>query len=379
MDNILLISILLIFLTALFSNVIKQRKRDRVLKDMHNFHITLELNKGKRVWGKARIYSNGMEFIFSDPHKSSNGDFTTSYIIHQHDLDHIWVFFRFHNELSTENQLRRQQEVKNTIQPKIFNRFKRVSRNLINAFNDAINEALGVLLNRLKGHGSLVVQQQDQYLKKIGASALGLVGNVFNPILEHYINHRVVIEVINGEKEEAFCGFLKEYSPSWMSLLDCQIKQKDSLCIADIERMSLQRHIDMEIMMTEEGGKITLDFLISYFGVHKLKLIAIQSENSNKQYFHKIDQTINSHGSISLSVEDLPADFTEKIDIHHLPIKFTMIAPERRESDAPIENEVYQELLPELELVFYTERLADVYIPRSLGTLRKGADFMDED
>jgi len=378
MDNILLVSILLIFLTALFSNVMKQRKRDRVLKDMHDFHITLEFNDGKKAWGKTRVYSNGLEFVFSDSHASSNGNYISSYIIHKGDLDRIWVFYRFHTELSTDNQKRRRKEVENTIHPGIFSRLKRLARNLVNAFNDAINEALGVLLNRLKGSGSNVVMQQDQYLKKAGASALGLVGNVFNPILERYINHRVVVVVNNGEKDESFCGFLKEYSPSWMSLLDCQIKRKDSLNIADVERMSMQRNIDMEIMIIEEDGKIILDFIISYFGIHKLKIIAIQGKDSHKKYYHKIDQTIKRHGSLSLRLDDLPSETTEKVDIHHLPIEFSMIAPERRESEAPIENVVYQELLPELELVFYTERVADVYIPRSIGVLRNGADYIDD-
>lgn len=378
MDNILLVSILLIFLTALFSNVMKQRKRDRVLKDIHGFHITLEFNDGKQAWGKTRVYSNGLELIFSDSHASSNGNFISSYIIHKGDLDRIWVFYRFHNELSADNQKRRQKEVENTIHPGIISRVKRTARNLVNAFNDAINEALGVLLNRLKGSGSSVVMQQDQYLKKAGASALGLVGNVFNPILERYINRRVVVIVNNGTKTESFCGFLKEYSPSWMSLLDCQIKRKDSLNVADVERMSMQRHIDMEIMMVEEEGRVILDFIISYFGVHKLKIIAIQGKDTQKSYYHKIDQTIKSHSSLSLRLDDLPSEYTEKVEMNHLPIEFSMIAPERRESEAPIENEVYQELLPELELVFYTERIADVYIPRSMGILRNGADYIDD-
>ncbi len=380
MDNVLLISILLIFLTALISNVMKQRKRDRVLKDMQDFHITMQLVGGKQVWGKMQVYSNGLELAFSDPHKNASGEMISSYIAYQDDLDKAWVFYRFHNELSIENQQRRKKEVENTIHPGFYSRAKRTSRNLLNAFNDAINEALGVFLNRLKGSGSAVVQNQDQYLKKVGASALGLVGNVFNPILERYINERVVVKLNHENEQDEFCGFLKEYSPAWISVLDCTVKRKDSLCLADVERMSLQRDIDMEIMIVEEDSNIIIDLLISYHGGQKLKIIAIQDEDGTSNYYHSIDQTISHKGSLSLRLDDLPEQFTRKVNINQLPIEYAMIAPERREADSPespIENEVYQELLPELKLVFYSERIADVYIPRSMGVLRNGADFIE--
>ena len=381
MDNVLLISILLIFLTALFSNVMKQRKRDRVLKEMQGFHITMQLMDGKQVWGKMRVYANGLELVYSDPHRNSSGDMTSSYIVHQDDLDQAWAFYRFHNELSPINQQRRKSEVENTIHPSIWSRIKRSARNLLNAFNDAINEALGVFLNRLKGTGSSVVQHQDQYLKKVGASALGLVGNVFNPILERYINQRVVVKLVSEDKQDIFCGFLKEYSPAWISVLDCNVRRKDSLSLANVRRISMQRNIDMEIMIVEEDRNIIFDLLISYYGVYKLKLIAIKSNDNKNSYYHKINQTINRNGSLSLRLDDLPKHYTEKVDTKRLPIEFSMIAPERSNTkgyDQDTENEIYQELLPALKLEFYTERVADVYIPRSIGVLRNGADFSDD-
>lgn len=379
MDNVLLVSILLIFLTALISNVMKQRKRDRVLKDMQDFHITMQFEDDKRVWGKMHVYSNGLELLFSDAHRNEAGELTTSYIMHQTDLDNVWVFYRFHNELSAENQERRKEEVDNTIHPGIFSKTKRVLRNLLNAFNDAINEAFGVFINRLKGSGSMLAQSQDQYLKKVSSSALGLVGNVYNPILERYINKRVVVVLKAENKEAVFSGFLKEYSPAWISLLDCLIKEKDSLNITNVKRMTLQRNIDLEIMMCEEDGKVVLDIQIHNFGVHKLKLIAFQDAEDSHKYFHKIDQTISHHGSLSLRLDDLPDAYTEHINLQNLPIEYSMIAAERQESDAPIGNEVYQELLPDLQLVFYTERIADVYIPRAHGVLRNGADVLEDE
>lgn len=374
MDNVLLLSILLIFMTALLSNVMKQRRRDRVLKEMQDFHITMQVDGNKQVWGKMQVYSNGLELRYSNMHRNSAGLLTSSYIMHQEDLDRIGLFCRFHNELSPENQRRRENEVQGTINPSIVSRGKRTLRNLINAFNDAINEAFGVFISRLKGH-SPAIAQQDLYLKKVGTSALGLVGNVYDPILERFINKRVVVAVRGKHEKHNFAGFLKEYSPSWLSLLDCRVKQKDTLNIADIKRVRLQRNIDIEITLRDEQGSVVLDVVIQNFGIHALKIIAIQGASKRFKYHQAVNQTLKRADSLSLRIDNLPADSRHSISMDKLPMTFCMIAPERQTEQPILDNEIYREFLPDLDLVFYTERVADIYIPRSLGVLRNSADI----
>lgn len=380
MDNVLLISILLIFLSALFSNVLRQRKKDRVLKEIQGFHVTMQLKEGKEVWGEMGIYSNGLELTYSDHHENTAGEVTTSYIMYQEEYDSIWAFYRYHNELSEENQNRRKAEVHSTIHPSMFSRAKRTTRNLVNAFQDAINEALGVFLTRIKGSShAAMISNQDQYIKKAGASALGMVANVFNPILERYINRRVVIVLEKEGKQQAFSGFLKEYSPHWISLLDCSIKRKHTININDIKRMSLQRDLDMNVKIMELNKQIKFSISLSYFGHHKLKLISLKEDSHNEPpYYQKINHTLKHDGTHTLQLDNLPARFTENIKTEYLPLNFSMVAPERQQSDeASTTNEVYQELLPKLKLAFYTERVADVYIPRSLGTLRHSGEYID--
>ncbi|CAA6810345.1 MAG: Unknown protein, partial [uncultured Thiotrichaceae bacterium] len=363
-------SILLIFMTALLSNVMKQRRKDRVLKEMQDFHITMQVDGDKQVWGKMQIYSNGLELQYSNMHRNSAGELTSSYIMHQDDIDRIGLFYRFHNELSLKNQARRKKEVEGTINPSIYSRTKRILRNLINAFNDAINEALGAFLSRMKGHNSAVAQQ-DTYLRKVGISALGLVGNVYDPIFERFINKRVVI-VVQGEKDKQnYSGFLKEYSPSWLSLLDCRIRQKDTLNITDIQRVRMQRNIDIEITLLENNGKVILDVTVQNFGIHALKVIAIRDASN---YYKEINRTLNREDSLSLRLDNLPDAETQQVNTDKLPMTFSMIAPERQTEQPTLDTAIYQEFLPDLTLVFYTERVADIYIPRSLGVLRNSAD-----
>lgn len=380
MDSVLLISISLIFITALFSNILKRRKRDRVLREMQGFHITMQLHGDDQVWGKTRIYANGLEFIYTDSHRNSYGDLTTSYIIQEDELAKVWAFFRYHNELSSNNQLRREKEVRQTINPHWLRRFFRHSRNIMNAFNDAINEALGVFLSRFKGSRMVApLTDQNQYIKNIGSSALGLMSdNVFNPILERYIHKRVVMVIDSGGKKQSYCGFLKEYSPRWISLLDCQIRRKHSLKLNDVERLRLQRDIDIELLITDEEGDIKIDLLVSYYGQYQLKLIEIQDskQSSKENYYQRINQTISPKGSLSMRIEGLPEKLVEHIDLEQLPLEFAMIAEERSgEALSPIENEVYRDLIPALKLNFYTIRIADIYAPRAITRLRSGADY----
>lgn len=375
MDQVLLVSVLLIFVTALFSNVLRQRKRDRVLKDLREFHVTIEMKDGKQVWGRMQVFSNGMELAFTDPYRKSSGEYIKSYILHQDDFDDVRLFYRYHTELSAKNRQRRRREVEKTIHPSLFSRLRRSMRNFLNAFNDAINEALGVFLNRLKGHGGpQLLTTQDQYLKKVSASALGMVGNVFDPILERHINSRVVVVVGEDDKEEEFCGFLKEYSPAWLSLLDCRIKRKYALRIRDVKRMSLQRDLDLELTISEEDGRIVLDFFLSYFGASPLKLIGIKGRLKNAGYYRKLGRILLNNSRLSFRIDDLPEQYLASIDSAQLPLQLSMLGDEREAAADEDDSAVYQTLLPDLELLLYRERVADVYIPRSLGVVRNAAE-----
>ena len=55
MDSIFLLTVGFIFLGALLSNVLKWSNKDRVLKDLQGFHSTIEMQSGKKVWGKTHI------------------------------------------------------------------------------------------------------------------------------------------------------------------------------------------------------------------------------------------------------------------------------------------------------------------------------------
>ena len=374
MDNVVLLSILFVFLSAFVSNIVRNRNKDRVLKELHGFHTTIEMQDGKRTRGLVRIFTNGMELKFTATHPNQGQEKGYSYILYSDDLDNVQTIYRYHSELSLKNQKKRQKDVNKTANPSLLRRFSRFFRNFMNNFRDAFNESMSLFLSRMKGmQGAAVLSSQDKYLQRMGTTALSMVGNAFDQILEHHINKRVVVEVKNGDGFRHFSGFLKEYSPSWLSVLDCHVTSTHCFTLSDIEHIEMQRDIDITVYLSEgENAQVLVDIEIFYYGYRPLKLISFAAQD----YKYCIDETLHHKESISLSLNDLPKCFTQDIDLLLLPLRFEMISPERRDgAEAPKENEVYQSLLPDIELLFENERVVDVYIPRSLGKVRHSGEF----
>ena len=384
MDSIFLLTVGFIFLGALFSNVMKWNNKDRVLKDLQGFHSTIELMGGKKVWGKTQVYTNGLELYFSRGATNSVGDPISSYIFYRDDIDRIRVVYRNHGELSIANQLLRKKEVERVSQPSFFHIVKRKSRIFFNMFNDAIGEALSVFLTRMKGASAsnTILSTQGDYLKKMGTTALSAAGNSYDPILERYINRRVVISVQDEYDKSEFCGFLKEYSSAWMSILDCKITHIHQIDLDDLVRLSLQRDMDFIYYVYEnDDGSILLDVELTYYGSEPLKLLTVfggdddktVSENI-KKYNHRIDKTLKHDQSISFTLDDLPQESFANLNLDLLPLELEMISEERREGEVPQENEIYQSILPEIKLELESTHISDVYVPRTIATLRHGAE-----
>lgn len=377
MDSLFLLTIGFIFLGALFSNILKWRNKDRVLKDVHGYHSTIEMVGGKKIWGKTHVYTNGMELYFSREAKNAQGESVNSYIFYNDDIDKVRAIYRNHSELSKQNQENRKREVAGVSNPNFITVLSRKLRIFFNMFHDAIGEALNVFLSRMKGGkaGGMVFNTQTDYLKKMGTTALSAVGDTYDPILERYINHRVVVKLEDEHDKDEFCGFLKEYSSGWLSVLDCRIRHTHGIALDDIERLTLLRDMDCSYFLYEENeGVLALDILIAYFGSEPLKLIAVKDDNPEKKYRHRINKTLKHGQSISFTLSNLPQNTFKNLSTDILPLEFEMISEDRREDDVPEENEIYQSILPDFELEISSTHIADVYLPRSLATLRHGAE-----
>ncbi|MEE9492853.1 MAG: hypothetical protein V3W04_05685 [Gammaproteobacteria bacterium] len=70
MDNILILSIFLVFITALAGSFFQHRKRDRVLTEFQGYQIILQLQEDQKVWGRMDVFPNGLELHYARPYKN---------------------------------------------------------------------------------------------------------------------------------------------------------------------------------------------------------------------------------------------------------------------------------------------------------------------
>ncbi len=365
LDNILIISILLVFLGALLGGYLQRRKKDRVLKDMHNFHITARRKGSDPVWGRAIIYANAVELVFTRPYTNIHGNKIVSYIMFSDNLSQLLALYRYHDELTPDNQEKRLVEVDKVINRGWGSIALRQSINFINTFRDAINESMGLLMSRMKGASgsSSIIGSQDARLKKIGTQAVGMVGNSWDPVLERYIGRRVVVELSpeDGEREE-YAGLLKEYSQSWLSLFDCRKAEDTILPLDDIERLTMQRQLDFLLIYrkAKSSGKVVLELEVTNKSDQDIVFTSMHAEDYKKT----LKKKLAPGKSIKWIIKNLPASVTQVLGVAKLPLNSDMVASEIQ--------------LPALTIVFSLIRQVDVLLPRTTATLRHAGEYIDK-
>ncbi len=89
---------------------------------------------------------------------------------------------------------------------------------------------------------------QDKYVTQMKKELIGSVGTAFEPLLERYIGHKVVLEMIKGDKIIEHCGVLKEYTADFIELMDVNYKPNEDapLSTADLivpRKLGIVRHL----------------------------------------------------------------------------------------------------------------------------------------
>ena len=176
----------------------------------------------KRAWGCLIVYPNGVELIYASAQRDVQGHLESSVIYYADQLQQVRYIMRAHDRLSAANQKRRTKAIRRTYRPGLIRRSVRSFWNIFNSIRDALMEALGMVIGKAKsggGAGSGVLQQ-DRYLTGMGKDVMSHVTRAYDPILERYIGHRVVVELAGPERGEEFAGILKEYSKDYVEILN---------------------------------------------------------------------------------------------------------------------------------------------------------------
>jgi small nuclear ribonucleoprotein (snRNP)-like protein len=220
-DNALSITLLFMFISAIIGTILRNLAIDKCLRHFDDFHVTLELTNKDLLWGTLKMYNTGLELVYREPRVDSSGHLESSFILYNSEYDNIQSICRYHGDLTPKRRRTREKDIRKTYQPSIFSRAVRWLRNLMNTFSDAFSKALNLIIGQMKkvSPGSVILKQEAQ-ISKIGTEIIGYAGNAYDPILERYIGRKVVVEINYSDKKEEYLGILKEYTPTFMELLN---------------------------------------------------------------------------------------------------------------------------------------------------------------
>ena len=223
------ITIIFIVLATAVGAFVRKRSRDKCLKDFSQNMVTLEETSGKAIWGTLRVENTGLEFVYPEKHKDEEGHDETSYILYKYEYPNIAALIRFHDELNEHNKEEREKELKRTYHPTLLQRFKRKIKNVFKTVRDSVMEIVNLLISQAKKAtpAGKMLTSQDKYVSQMKQELMGSVGTSFEPLLERYIGHKVVLEMIKGDKIVEYCGVLKEYTAEFIEIMDVNYKIKE--------------------------------------------------------------------------------------------------------------------------------------------------------
>lgn len=222
MPDTFAITIIFIILATVVAAFVRRRSRDKCLKDFLHDLITLEETTGKIIRGKLRVENTGLEFTYPTSHKDENGHDETSFILYKYEYSNIRALIRYHDELSEDAKKDREKELKRTYHPRFLRKLKRKIQNVFKTVKDSVMEVVNLLISQAKRTtpAGAILTSQDKQISQIQKDFVGSVGTSFEPLLERYIGHRVVLELIKGEKLFKYSGVLKDYTAEFIEIMD---------------------------------------------------------------------------------------------------------------------------------------------------------------
>jgi len=196
--------------------------RDRCLKDFESYPVTLHLKSGEVHHGCLDVERTGLEFVYEKP--ASDEDITkASYLIYQPEYNTVHALVRYHDALDEKQMRTRERAERKAYHPGLIRRSCRALRNFFASVKDAIVEALGLVVGRMKGIQAVapIMKSGGAYLDRVGKQAIGTAADVtYDPLLEKQIGMRVVLQLPDDSPgPNEYVGTLREYTKDFFELL----------------------------------------------------------------------------------------------------------------------------------------------------------------
>lgn len=226
MDSTLVI-VLFVLVIATVLAMMQSRKRDKCLNAFAGYHLTLAEKDGNLAWGRTTVYTTGIEVDFATPVRAPAGHFEHSYIYYKEQYAAMDGLYRYAVGLPLEQQRRRTEVIRKTVDPSTTRLVARKIRNWLGMIRDAVLQVVSVLIGAAKTRvpASAVLSTQEQGIRALSSEIIGHAGNVYDPLLERHLYRQVVVELTRGGRKHSFCGWLKDYSSEFIEVLDAVVNQ----------------------------------------------------------------------------------------------------------------------------------------------------------
>lgn len=224
-----LVTILALLVFATIIAIVRARRRDRCLKGLADFHVTLSEQDGDLTWGRADVYSTGLEIVYAEPVVAPEGHLERSFIFYKDQYGAMEAVYRCPKGLSDAERERRDTLIARTAHPSLFRRFFRAIRTWTSMVRDALVQSVGLFvgLAKTRAPGSAVLGSQEKNVTALSSEIIGHVGNAYDPLLEHHLFTQVVVEVTSDATTRSYCGWLKNYTSEFITLLDAYANASD--------------------------------------------------------------------------------------------------------------------------------------------------------
>jgi hypothetical protein len=215
------ITIGFIVLTTIVGAFIRRSNRDKCLVDFDDFMVTAELLDGKLVSGTLRVENTGLEFVYPELIEIDQIA-QSSHIMYKAEYPKLAAMLRFHDELTAENKMKREKELKQTYHPSFLRRTKRRTINIAKTIRDSVMEVINMAMSHAKRitPAGAVLAGQDKYVNQIKQGVVGAGDASYEPMIEKYIGHKVVLEMNGSDKVSHLCGVLKDYTKEFVEIMD---------------------------------------------------------------------------------------------------------------------------------------------------------------
>ncbi|CAN5320000.1 hypothetical protein BH09SUM1_BH09SUM1_13930 [soil metagenome] len=226
LDNAVGLTIVFVLISALLGALIKSRQRDRVLKSFDEFTATVVLGDNSRHEGIIRVYPNGVELRYLEPHTGPEGHEKISFIVYEGEYPKVSAIVRRVDHLTPEMVKQREKALRHFINPSFVRRTARFLDIQFSILRDAMAQSFSILVGaagkatKAGTRAGTILQTQDKQISQLGGTVIGVADRTNDPIFESMFGHGCVIEVPEaGGKWREIPGYFRDYTVQWITLL----------------------------------------------------------------------------------------------------------------------------------------------------------------